>query len=82
MLSKSKEQMTNEGFICISRGIREHWVWNNPVFFKRWVELIMMANYDSREVSFSFCVLVPSHVGRLMGYCCLTLLPWSTVRPP
>ena len=46
--------MTNEGFICISRGIREHWVWNNPVFFKRWVELIMMANYDSREVSFSF----------------------------
>ena len=46
--------MTNEGFICISRGIREHWVWNNPVFFKRWVELIMMANYDNREVSFSF----------------------------
>ena len=46
--------MTNEGFICISRGIREHWVWDNPVFFKRWVELIMMANYDCREVSFSF----------------------------
>ena len=46
--------MTNEGFICISRGIREHWVWNNPVFFKRWVELIMMANYDNREVAFSF----------------------------
>ena len=45
--------MTNEGFICISRGIREHWVWRNPVYFKRWAELIMMANYDSREVSFS-----------------------------
>ena len=45
--------MTNEGFICISRGIREHWVWKNPVYFKRWAELIMMANYDNREVSFS-----------------------------
>ena len=46
--------MTNEGFICISRGIREHWVWRNPVYFKRWAELIMMANYDDREVSFCF----------------------------
>ena len=46
--------MTNEGFICISRGIREHWVWKNPVYFKRWAELIMMANYDNREVSFNF----------------------------
>ena len=46
--------MTNEGFICISRGIREHWVWRNPVYFKRWAELIMMANYDNREVSFCF----------------------------
>lgn len=45
--------MTNEGFICISRGIRAHWVWKNPVYFKRWAELIMMANYDNREVSFS-----------------------------
>ena len=43
--------MTNEGFICISRGIRAHWVWKNPVYFKRWAELIMMANYDNREVS-------------------------------
>ena len=46
--------MTNEGFICISRGIRSHWVWKNPVYFKRWAELIMMANYDNREVSFNF----------------------------
>ena len=46
--------MTNEGFICISRGIRAHWVWKNPVYFKRWAELIMMANYDNREVSFNF----------------------------
>ena len=46
--------MTNEGFICISRGIRAHWVWKNPVYFKRWAELIMMANYDDREVSFCF----------------------------
>ena len=53
MLSEGNEQMTNEGFICISRGIREHWVWKNPVYFKRWAELIMMANYDNREVSFS-----------------------------
>lgn len=46
--------MTNEGYICISRGIRSHWVWKNPVNFKRWAELIMMANYDNREVSFNF----------------------------
>lgn len=44
MLSESKEQMTNEGFICVSRSIVSHWIWNNPVYFQRWVDMIMMAN--------------------------------------
>ena len=45
--------MTNEGFICISRGITAHWIWANPVFFQRWVWMILSANYDNREISFS-----------------------------
>ena len=45
--------MTNEGFICISRGITAHWIWANPVFFQRWVWMILTANYDNREISFS-----------------------------
>ena len=45
--------MTNEGFICISRGIVSHWIWGNPVFFQRWVWMILTANYDNREISFS-----------------------------
>ena len=45
--------MTNEGFICISRGITAHWIWANPVFFQRWVWIILTANYDNREISFS-----------------------------
>ena len=45
--------MTNEGFICISRGITAHWIWANPIFFQRWVWMILTANYDNREVSFS-----------------------------
>ena len=45
--------MTNEGFICISRSITAHWIWANPVLFQRWVWMILTANYDNREVSFS-----------------------------
>lgn len=45
--------MTNEGFICISRGITAHWIWANPVLFQRWVWMILTANYDNREISFS-----------------------------
>ena len=45
--------MTNEGFICISRGITAHWIWSNPVFFQRWVWMILTANYDEREISFN-----------------------------
>ena len=50
MLSESKEQMTNEGFICVSRSIVSHWIWNNPVYFQRWVDMIMMANWEDKEV--------------------------------
>ncbi len=46
--------MTNEGFICISRGIVAHWIWTNPIFFQRWVWMILTANYDNREVSFCY----------------------------
>lgn len=46
--------MTTEGFICISRGIVAHWIWSNPVLFQRWVWMILSANYDDREVSFSY----------------------------
>ena len=56
--------MTNEGFICISRGITAHWIWANPVFFQRWVWMILTANYDDREVSFCFHRLM-LHRGQL-----------------
>ena len=42
--------MTNEGFICVSRSIVSHWIWNNPVYFQRWVDMIMMANWEDKEV--------------------------------
>lgn len=33
-------------FIKINRKIFEHWIFDNPVYFKAWIDLIGMANYE------------------------------------
>lgn len=36
----------NEGFVCIPRGIRKHWIWQNAKYNQWWEDLVMMAAYE------------------------------------
>lgn len=48
-----------DGWIKISRSITEHWIFTNPLFFKWWIDMLLMANIKENEV------LVGAHVVKL-----------------
>jgi len=39
---------TNTGWIKLHRDIRKHWVFQRPDYFQYWVDLLMMANHQSK----------------------------------
>ena len=34
------------GWISVHKKIREHWLWEDPKYFKAWMDMLMMANYS------------------------------------
>ena len=40
--------VTNTGWIKLHRDIRKHWVFQRPDYFQYWVDLLMMANHQSK----------------------------------
>lgn len=36
-------------WIKIDRKITDHWIWNNPVFLKAWITLIIAVNYEEKK---------------------------------
>lgn len=38
------------GWIKLHRSIQEHWIWDNPVYLKWWLDLLLMANHKPNEV--------------------------------
>jgi len=38
------------GWIKIDRGIINHWVWNDPLYLKAWVSLLLSANHEEKKV--------------------------------
>lgn len=54
----SKDKGTNnsdnakpQGYIALHRALREHWIWEDPVKFQWWVDIIMECNYTDRTVN-------------------------------
>ena len=45
---------TDKGYIKLYRDIRDHWLWQNEPYDKAhaWADLIMRANYKTREIMF------------------------------
>ena len=40
-----------EGWICLHRSLISHWVWQDPLTLKAWIDLLMMANIkDSKAL--------------------------------
>lgn len=40
-----------QGFIALHRATREHWIWQDPVKFQWWVDILMECNYTDRKVN-------------------------------
>ncbi len=38
------------GWISIYRSIQEHWIWEDPKKLKWWLDLILMANHQSKKI--------------------------------
>lgn len=46
----SQEQSsTSPGWVKLHRQIRNHWVYQNPVFLQIWIEFLLLANFDRAE---------------------------------
>jgi hypothetical protein len=49
---KSMQEATKpQGYINLHRKIREHWLWEDPVKFQWWVDILMECNYTERKVN-------------------------------
>lgn len=44
--------MANGGWIKLYRSIQDHWIWENPIYLKWWLDLIFMANHKDKKILF------------------------------
>lgn len=44
--------MANGGWIKLYRSIQDHWIWENPIYLKWWLDLIFMANHQDKKILF------------------------------
>lgn len=42
---------TNSGWISLYRRIRDHWIWQDPVKFKWWIDIILTVNHEDKKVN-------------------------------
>lgn len=54
---------TNSGWISIYRRIREHWIWQDPVKFQRWIDLLLEVNHTGRKVNLG-CAIIECERGQ------------------
>jgi len=39
-----------EGWISVHRKIKRHWVWDDPIYLKAWLTIIMQVNHEDAKV--------------------------------
>lgn len=54
---------TNTGWVSIYRKIRDHWVWQDPVKFQRWIDLLLEVNHTGRKVNLG-CAIIECERGQ------------------
>lgn len=42
-----------EGWVKLHRTITDNWIWDNPLYLKWWLDLILMANHKERKILFN-----------------------------
>ena len=43
----------NSGWISLHRKIKDHWIWDNPLYLKMWLYILFRANYENKNVLFN-----------------------------
>lgn len=46
-----KKDKIKKGWIALSRGIINHWIWEDARRLKMWIQLLLLANYEDEEIS-------------------------------
>lgn len=44
------KQDKNDGWIKLHRKIRDSWLWEDPVYFKAWIAILLQANHENKNV--------------------------------
>ena len=39
-----------EGWISLHRKIREHWIWDNPIYLKAWIAILLQVNHEEKKM--------------------------------
>jgi hypothetical protein len=45
------------GWIKLSREIKDHWIFADPVKFKWWIDILLTVNFEDKKVPFGFKIL-------------------------
>jgi hypothetical protein len=69
-----KQNDDNKGWVKIHRRIKDHWIWDDPVYFKAWVAILMQVNYDDTKV-----IIKKKLIECKRGQSLLSLDSWSKV---
>jgi hypothetical protein len=50
-VNATPETAKGQGYIALHRATREHWIWEDPVKLKWWLDILMECNYTDRKVN-------------------------------
>jgi len=59
------------GWIKLHRDIREHWIWQNPVYYRAWSDMLMEANHKTKSRLYNGNLVIIKRgqiVGSLQSY--------------
>lgn len=60
------------GWLKIDRDIQSHWIWNDPVKFQWWIDILITVNFEDKKTSIGFKVFECKR-----GESLISLLSWS-----
>jgi hypothetical protein len=61
-----------EGWIKLHREIQNHWIWNDEVYFKAWIAILLTVNHKDKKV-----LIQGELIGCKRGQSLLSLQGWS-----
>jgi hypothetical protein len=64
--------MSREGWLKLHRQIRDHWIWNDPVKLRWWLDILMEVNHSERTFQIGYKLFTCK-----TGECVMSLQNWG-----